>query len=100
MAFPGQIKTLFPNWKVGQMESLGDRDFNIVQGGTARGLLVTLYFDTKTNLLSRMIIYTSSPIGRAPRSGLSDYRDVGGFNFPSKKPSFGWTAGGPRKSPA
>ena len=63
MAFPGQIKTLFTNWRVGQMETLGDRDFNVIQGGTARGLLVTLYFDTKTNLLSRMIVYTSSPIG-------------------------------------
>jgi hypothetical protein len=82
MGFPGQIKTLFTNWRVGPMESLGDRDFNIVQGGTARGLLVTLYFDTQTNLLSRMIIYTSSPIGRAPTQvDFSDYRDVGGVKF-------------------
>lgn len=93
MAFPGQIKTLFPNWKVGQMESLGDRDFNIVQGGTARGLLVTLYFDTKTNLLSRMIIYTSSPIGRAPSQvDFSDYRDVGGIKFPFEE-TFLWLDG-------
>ena len=82
MGFPGQIKTLFTNWRVGPMESLGDRDFNIVQGGTARGLLVTLYFDTQTSLLSRMIIYTSSPIGRAPTQvDFSDYRDVGGVKF-------------------
>ena len=83
MAFPGQIKTLFTTWKVGQMESLGDRDFNVIQGGTARGLLVTLYFDSKTNLLGRMIIYTSSPIGRAPSQvDFADYRDVGGIKFP------------------
>jgi len=93
MAFPGQIKTLFTNWRVGQMESLGDRDFNIVQGGTARGLLVTLYFDTKTNLLSRMIIYTSSPIGRAPTQvDFSDYRDVGGIKFPFEQ-TFLWLDG-------
>jgi len=66
MAFPGQIKQLFTNWRVGPQESLGDRDFNIVQGGTARGLLVTLYFDIQTGLLAREIIYTPSPIGRVP----------------------------------
>jgi photosynthetic reaction center cytochrome c subunit len=93
MAFPGMIKTLFTNWKVGQMESLGDRDFNIVQGGTARGLLVTLYFDTKTNLLSRMIIYTSSPIGRTPQQvDFEDYRDVNGVKFPFKE-TFLWLDG-------
>jgi hypothetical protein len=93
MAFPGQIKTLFTNWRVGQMETLGDRDFNIVQGGTARGLLVTLYFDTKTNLLARMIIYTSSPIGRAPQQvDFDDYRDVGGVKFPFKD-TFLWLDG-------
>ena len=93
MAFPGQIKTLFTNWRVGQVESLGDRDFNVVQGGTARGLLVTLYFDTKTNLLGRMIIYTASPIGRAPSQvDFADYRDVGGIKFPFES-SFLWLDG-------
>ncbi len=83
MAFPGRIKQLFTNWRAGQVESLGDRDFNVVQGGTARGLLATLYFDTKTNLLSRIIIYTPSPIGRAPSQvDLADYRDVNGIKFP------------------
>jgi hypothetical protein len=75
------------------MESLGDRDFNIIQGGTARGLLVTMYFDTKTNLLSRMIIYTSSPIGRAPQQvDFSDYRDVNGVKFPFEE-TFLWLDG-------
>ena len=93
MAFPGQIKTLFTNWRVGQMETLGDRDFNVIQGGTARGLLVTLYFDTKTNLLNRMIVYTSSPIGRAPQQvDFDDYRDVGGVKFPFKD-TFLWLDG-------
>lgn len=83
MAFPGQIKTLFTNWRVGQQETIGDRDFNVIQGGTARGLLATLYFDTKTNLLARMIIYTASPIGRAPSQvDFADYRDVNGVKFP------------------
>ena len=75
------------------MESLGDRDFNVVQGGTARGLLVTLYFDTKTKLLGRMIIYTASPIGRAPsQADFADYRDVNGIKFPFEY-SFLWLDG-------
>jgi hypothetical protein len=86
MDFPGQIKTLFSgaaSWKVGPMESIGDKDFNVVQGGTARGLLVTLFFDDKTNLLRRMIRDTQSPIGRVPtQTDFSDYRDVGGIKFP------------------
>jgi hypothetical protein len=83
MAFPGRIKQLFTDWRAGQVESLGDRDFNVVQGGSARSLLATLYFDTKTNLLSRIIIYTPSPIGRAPSQvDLADYRDVNGIKFP------------------
>lgn len=84
LAFPGQIKTLFNGaWRVGQPESIGDRDFNVLQGGTARGILVTLYFDVKTNLLSRMILYTPSPIGRAPtQTDYSDYREVNGIKFP------------------
>jgi hypothetical protein len=93
MAFPGQIKTLFTNWRVGQQETIGDRDFNVVQGGTARGLLVTLFFDTKTNLLSRMIIYTASPIGRAPSQvDFADYRDVNGVKFPFEN-TFLWLDG-------
>jgi hypothetical protein len=86
MDFPGQIKTIFTgaaNWKVGPMESIGDKDFNVVQGGTARGLLVTLFFDDKTGLLVRMIRYTQSPIGRVPtQTDFADYRDVGGIKFP------------------
>ncbi len=55
----------------------------MVQGGTARGLLVTLFFDDKTNLLVRMIRDTQSPIGRVPTQiDYSDYRDVGGIKFP------------------
>ena len=54
---------------------------------------MTLYFDTKTNLLSRMIIYTSSPIGRAPQQvDFDNYRDVNGIKFPFKE-TFLWLDG-------
>jgi hypothetical protein len=86
LGFPGQIKTLFTNWHTGSMESIGDKDYVVVQGSrgaAANQTMVTLYFDSKTNLLSRMIRYTSSPVGRVPTQiDYSDYRDVNGIKFP------------------
>jgi hypothetical protein len=86
MGFPGQIKTIITNWKTGSMESVGDKDFLVVQGSRGVGAnqtLVTLYFDAKTNLLFRMIRYTPSPVGRVPTQiDYADYRDVNGIKFP------------------
>jgi hypothetical protein len=94
MDFPGQIKSIFTNWKVGPMESIGDKDFNVVQGSNnAKGLLATLFFDAQSGLLVRMIRYTSSPIGRVPtQTDYADYRDVGGIKFPFEY-SFLWLDG-------
>ncbi len=93
LAFPGQIKTISNNWHTGPQESIGDRDFIVIQGSGPRGLLATLYFDAKTNLLTRMIRYTNSPIGRVPTQvDYSDYRDVGGIKFPFEY-SFLWLDG-------
>jgi photosynthetic reaction center cytochrome c subunit len=92
LAFPGQIKTI-ATWRAGAMESMGTRDFNVIQGTGPKGLLVTLYFDTETNLLVRMIRYTASPVGRVPTQiDYSDYRDVGGIKFPFEY-SFLWLDG-------
>ncbi len=83
MGFPGQIKTLFTNWRTGTPESIGDKDYLVVQGSRAGGTLATLYFDSKTNLLFRMIRYTASPVGRVPTQiDYADYRDVNGIKFP------------------
>jgi Photosynthetic reaction centre cytochrome C subunit len=84
MSFPGQIKTIMTNWHTGAMESIGDKDYLVVQGSRNGGAtLVTLYFDSKTNLLTRMIRYTGSPVGRAPsQTDYSDYREVNGIKFP------------------
>ena len=83
LGFPGQIKTLFTNWRTGTPESIGDKDYLVVQGSRAGGTLVTLFFDSKTNLLFRMIRYTASPVGRVPTQiDYADYRDVNGVKFP------------------
>jgi len=83
LAFPGQIKTALTNWKVGAKQSIGDRDFQVVQGTGPRNLLATLYFDAQTGLLARLNRYSPSPVGRMPTQiDYGDYRDVGGIKFP------------------
>jgi len=93
MAFPGQIKQALSNWRGAAQRSIGDRDFLVVQGSGARGFLATLYFDPKTGLLSRMVRYGPSPIGRMPTQiDYADYRDVDGVKFPFEY-KFTWLDG-------
>jgi photosynthetic reaction center cytochrome c subunit len=84
LGFPGQIKSLFTTWRAGGTESIGDRDFQVVQGvDNRRGLIATLFFDPKTNLLTRMLRYTNSPIGKVPTQiDYDNYKDVNGIKFP------------------
>ena len=83
MSFPGQIKQALTNWRGPATRSIGDRDFLILQGSGPRGFLATLYFDPASGLLSRMVRYGPSPIGRMPTQfDYADYREVGGIKFP------------------
>ncbi len=93
LSFPGQIKQVLSGWRGAATQSIGDRDFLVVQGTGARGFLATLYFDPKSNLLARLIRYTPSPIGRIPTQiDYADYRDVGGVKFPFEY-KFTWLDG-------
>ncbi len=93
MSFPGQIKTVLGNFRVGSPDSIGDREVRVVQGTGPRGLLATLYFDMQSGLLLRVVRYTPSPIGRVPiQMDYSDYRDVDGIKFPFKY-AFLWLDG-------
>ena len=83
LSFPGQIKQSLTGWRGAARQSIGDRDFLVVQGNGPRGFLATLYFDPQSGLLSRLVRYTPSPIGRIPTQiDYADYRDVGGVKFP------------------
>ena len=93
MSFPGQIKQVLGNLRVGSPDSIGDREVRVVQGTGPRGLLATLYFDMQSGLLLRVVRYTPSPIGRVPiQMDYADYRDVGGIKFPFKY-TFSWLDG-------
>jgi photosynthetic reaction center cytochrome c subunit len=112
LSFPVQIKNVLTNWRIGwdttisdlpapssqssqqPMEMIGqDREVHVVQGSSARGSLVTLYFDTKSGLLVRMVRYGKSPIGRVPTQiDYGDYREVDGIKLPFRM-TFAWLGG-------
>jgi hypothetical protein len=85
LAFPGGIKQVLANWRVGFPTAVGDRDATPVQGTTPGGALATLYFDTESGLLVRMLRFAESPVGRiVSQTDYDDYRDVGGLKMPFK----------------
>jgi photosynthetic reaction center cytochrome c subunit len=93
LAFPGQIKQVLTNLRVGNPDDLNGREVVVLQGTSQKGILVTLYFDKQTGLLSRMVRYSKSPVGRIPtQSDYADYRDVGGIKFPFKY-TYAWLDG-------
>jgi photosynthetic reaction center cytochrome c subunit len=92
LTFPGRIKQSLTQWRAGLPMSLNGRMVNVVQG-SGKEMTATLYFDTQTGLLTRVIRYANSAMGRVPTQiDLSDYRDVSGVKFPFKW-SFAWTSG-------
>jgi photosynthetic reaction center cytochrome c subunit len=112
LSFPGQIKQVLTSLRVGwpttisdlpapssqmtgtSMEMIGqDREVHVVQGTSPRGSLVTLYFDTRTALLLRMVRYGNSPIGRLPTQiDYADYRELDGIKLPFRM-TFAWLNG-------
>jgi len=86
--FPSQIKEILTEWRVGPEITIGDRDTQLVQGKLVRGgLPVMLYFDSMSGLLTRVMLYSVSPVGVNPRQiDFADYRDVSGIKMP-----FQWT---------
>ena len=82
LSFPGQIKQVLTQWRVGFPTTIDDRDVQLVQGTTDGKYPVNLYFD-KSGLLVRSVRYTDSPVGLNPTQvDYSDYRDVAGVKMP------------------
>jgi hypothetical protein len=85
--FPSRIKQSLTNWRVGQSVLINDREVQPAQGVTARGATVTLCFDVETGLLSRLVRFSASPVGRlVTQIDYADYREVAGVKMP-----FRWT---------
>jgi photosynthetic reaction center cytochrome c subunit len=93
LAFPGQIKTALTGMHSGFTDTIDDKAVEVVQGTGPGDELVTLYFDQKSGLLTRVVRFGKTPIGRSPtQMDYADYRDVGGYKFPFKY-TFSWLDG-------
>jgi photosynthetic reaction center cytochrome c subunit len=85
LTFPGQIKQLLRQWRVGPPAVVDDRDLTLVQGTMNGKFPVNLYFDDESALLSRTVAYADSPVGLAPMQvDYADYRDIAGIKVPFK----------------
>ena len=85
LAFPAGIKRALRQTRVGYPVTVNDRETQVVQGRTAAGTLATMYFDTETGLLTRLVRYADSPLGRiVTQYDYEDYRLVGGVRMPFK----------------
>ena len=83
LAFPGQVKGMLTKWRTGQPVEVDGRESTVVEGTSAGGNGVKLYFDPKSGLLTRMVRYTNLPLGLIPTEiDYADYRDVSGIKMP------------------
>jgi photosynthetic reaction center cytochrome c subunit len=81
--FPARIKQDLGKWRVGFPAEIDDRPVQVLQGTSAGGTLATLYFDSESGLLVRLVHYAQSPVGRMPTQiDYADYRDVSGVKIP------------------
>jgi hypothetical protein len=92
LAFPWRVRQFFTNWQVGIPSTLDGKPVNVIQA-RATGILATFYFDKQTSLMTRMIRYANSAVGRVPTQiDYSDYRAVNGVMMPFKW-TYGWVSG-------
>ena len=93
IAFPARLKQFFNTWRVSFPTTLDGHDVNVVQGIGASRLVATFYFDKQSGLLTRLIHYAPSAVGRVPTQiDYSDYRPVAGVMMPFKW-TYGWVTG-------
>jgi hypothetical protein len=93
LSFPAGIRQSLSNWRVSFPATIDGRTVNVLQGTGASGMIATFYFDAETGLLSRVIRYATSAMGRVPTQwDYSDYRPVAGVMIPHKF-TYGWISG-------
>ena len=85
LSFPARIKGALGQWRAGAPSEIDDRAVQVVQGSRPNGVLATFYFDSETGLLTRLVRYATSKVGRLPTQiDYADYRDVNGVKVPFK----------------
>ncbi|HLH06166.1 MAG TPA: photosynthetic reaction center cytochrome c subunit family protein [Terriglobales bacterium] len=86
LAFPAHIKEDLKNWRTGfPAITINDKPVVVIEGTTAGGSAVKLYFDKDSGLLVRQTRYNNTLVGLIPSHvEYSDYRAVNGVKVPFK----------------
>jgi hypothetical protein len=100
LTFPGQIRQVLRNFRVGLPNTVDDIEkegvshvVDVVQADGPSNTVVTLYIDKESGLLRRTVRFSPSPIGRVPTQvDYADYRDVNGIKTPFRF-TFSWLDG-------
>lgn len=93
MMFPGQIKQVLTRLRTLDPTEIDGRPVEVIQGNGPRNMFATLYFDKETGLLTRLVRFGPSLIGRMPTQfDYSDYREVNGVKM-AHKIDFVWLDG-------
>jgi hypothetical protein len=81
LAFPGQIKQVLTDWRTGfPALRIDNRPVDVIEGKTAAGAGVKLYFDRETGFLVRSVRYSKTAVGTVPINVVySNYQDVPGL---------------------
>ncbi len=93
LSIPGRVKQVLTQWRANLPTSVNGHSVNVLQGTGAGGVTATLYFDEQSGLLTRVVRYANSAMGRVPTQiDFEDYRDVAGVKIPFKW-TFAWVSG-------
>ena len=95
MSFPGRVTEVLNDWRVSTRDEIDGRLVQVVQGGTTggEGFFATLYFDDESGLLTRLLRYADSAVGRIPTQiDYAEYREVAGIMMPFRW-TFTWLGG-------
>jgi photosynthetic reaction center cytochrome c subunit len=93
LSLPGRIKQSLSQWRANLPTEIAGRSVNVLQGTGTGGFTATLYFDVESGLLTRVVRYANSAMGRVPTQfDFEDYREVAGVKIPFKW-TFAWVSG-------
>jgi len=93
LSIPGRVKQVLGQWRASLPSDIAGRPVNVLQGTGAGGAVATLYFDVESGLLTRVVRYANSAMGRVPTQiDFDDYREVAGVKVPFRW-SFAWVSG-------
>jgi outer membrane lipoprotein-sorting protein len=89
--FPLRIKSVFPQLRRGRIEAVNGVECEVLNGSAPGKPAVRLYFDKNTGLLTRLVRFTDTPLGRMPvQIDYADYKTFADVKIPLR-----WTLSRP-----